>query len=194
MTRALRVPQIMRHSAGFTLIELLVSLAISVILLAVGVPSFQEFVKSNRLSTEVNALIAGFHYAKSEAIKRGVRVSLCKSGDLTTCSKADGWEQGWMVFIDPDNSNSPETILHTSMASGGTITIRGNSHVSERISFISSGMSRNNNGQIIFCDDRIRAFSTDRAKARVIVISTTGRIRTISSDDRSVSVNSCTPG
>jgi prepilin-type N-terminal cleavage/methylation domain-containing protein len=42
------------HSKGFTLIELMVTLAVAGILLTIAVPSFQEFIASNRISTEAN--------------------------------------------------------------------------------------------------------------------------------------------
>ena len=52
----------------------------------------------------VKQLVGALNMARSEAIKRGVRVTLCKSADpdATTpaCAPGAAWNQGWLVFVD----------------------------------------------------------------------------------------------
>ena len=62
----------MEKSAGFTLVELIVTLVLAALVLALGVSSFQEMIRSNRLTTIVNELVGALNLARSEAIKRGV--------------------------------------------------------------------------------------------------------------------------
>lgn len=186
---------------GFTLIELLVTLSVAAILLTVGVPSFQEFIKSNSLNAAVNGLVADLNLTRSEAIKRSGRVTICRSTDLLSCDTSTdstkGWHTGWIIFSDQAGSagtiDTGDTILRKNGPSSSGITLRGNSFVKSRISFTSAGIVEPNNGSLIACDDRIKNFSTDKKKARAIIISKVGRIRTVKGDDSSLSITSCTP-
>ena len=93
----------MNRQRGFTLIELIITVAIVAILLAIGVPSFQEMMRNNRVAAHTNDRLSSLNLARSEAIKRGVRVSLCKSSDGLSCATTGDWTQGWIVFVDTDN-------------------------------------------------------------------------------------------
>ena len=67
-------------SSGFTLIELMVTIAVLAIVLTIAVPSFQGVIRSNQLTTEANTLASALQLARSEAVKRGVDVSLSANG------------------------------------------------------------------------------------------------------------------
>ena len=189
----------MKPARGFTLIELMTTLAVAVVILTVGVPSFQELIKANTLNSQVNSFVAGINLTRSEAIKRSGRVSICKSSTLTTCTTSGGWEQGWIVFFDLMGSagviDSGDTIIRTNGPAPGSVTIRGNFFLKDRITFLGSGIVEPNNGTIIFCDNRVQAFTADKAKARAVVISKIGRVKTIKGNDSSLSstITSCTP-
>ncbi|MDO9241099.1 MAG: prepilin-type N-terminal cleavage/methylation domain-containing protein, partial [Methylicorpusculum sp.] len=62
-----------KMSAGFTLLELMLVIGIAGVILTMGIPSFMDSVKSNRLTTRTNELVTAFNFARSESIKRGVR-------------------------------------------------------------------------------------------------------------------------
>ena len=64
----------MNANNGFTLIELMVTVAVLAIVLSLGVPSYRALIINNRLTAQANALVASINLARSEAIKRGVRV------------------------------------------------------------------------------------------------------------------------
>lgn len=98
-------------SRGFTLVELLVVMTIAAILIAAAVPSFQWFISTTRASNGANALSGSFELARSEAIRRGVVVTVCRSLDpnaapaALACSNAAGggyaavdWASGWVLF------------------------------------------------------------------------------------------------
>ena len=92
-------------SAGLTLIELLVALSIVAILAAVALPSFQYVIQSVQVGSAVNSFLADIRFARSEAIRRGGSVVLCRSDDpqaaAPVCSDAAaaaGWASGWIVF------------------------------------------------------------------------------------------------
>ena len=170
---------------GFTLVELLVTLTIAAILLAVGVPSFRTVIQNNRLITGTNDLVSVLNFARSEAVTRGIRVTVCKSSDQATCdTSSNGWEQGWIVFTDENNNAAynptatpAETLLRVHEGMESLLTAAGDTSVADYISYITSGQSKKTDnglqmGTIIICDDRNGDFG------RSLVISSTGRIRT----------------
>lgn len=70
----------MNRNSGFTLIELMVTLAVAVIIATIAVPNFKLLIQDNRTVTQTNALISALNLARSEAIKRGGNVSVCRTG------------------------------------------------------------------------------------------------------------------
>lgn len=85
---------------GFTLVELMITIAIAAILLVVAIPDFTTTIRRNRASTQTNALVAAIGLARSEAIKRGIPVSVCASANQAACSGNNNWATGWIVFTD----------------------------------------------------------------------------------------------
>jgi len=157
---------------GFTLAEVMMVIAIMGVILLIALPSLQDFVRDNRLSANMNEFMASFHYARSEAVKRGARVTMCKSATGTSCG--GNWENGWITFLDADDDgvvDVGETILTKRGALENGLTLRGNNNVSIRITFDSRGYTRGHNGTLRLCDFRGAA----SAVARVITVS--GRIR-----------------
>lgn len=90
----------MRKSSGFTLIELMVTLAVAAIALGIAIPSFNQTMRNNSSSALGSELAGALNYARSEAVKRAKRVSICASNDGATCLAANNWKEGWLVFID----------------------------------------------------------------------------------------------
>jgi type IV fimbrial biogenesis protein FimT len=118
---------------GVTLIELMVVLAISAILLAVGVPMFSTFVDRNRVATEVNELIADLALTRSEALARRGRVGMCASTNPTasgaTCA-AGAWGSGWIVYVDNGSTvgtrDAGEEIIRVHTPGAGNVTVTPN--------------------------------------------------------------------
>jgi len=167
----------MEQQGGFTLLELMVTVAMAAIVLTTGVPGFQTIVKNNRLTTATNGLVGALGLARSEAVKRGVRITVCKSADGAACISTGDWSQGWIVFTDLDNDgvydpadSPPETLLRVQDAMNGSLTMVGNANVANRISYVASGRSMQL-GTVAVCDDR----SGNVGKS--IVINRTGRVR-----------------
>ncbi len=149
-----RTAAAVRHGMrGVTMIELLVTLSISAILLALAVPSFQGFMNSNRVLTMSNDLVSALNLARSEAIKRGTRITICKCADpnATTpvCSTAAAWQNGWLVFTDGGTAGTvdgSDTRLRVGQAAGGSGSIGGDSNFSNYVSYLPSGASLGNGG------------------------------------------------
>lgn len=78
--------------AGFSLIEFLVALAVVAILGGLGATGYGALTGRTRVSAEVGDLLHSIELTRSEAAKRGMRVTLLPvSGD---------WARGWTVFED----------------------------------------------------------------------------------------------
>ena len=98
-------------SRGFTIIELMVTMGVVAITLAFAVPSISGMIKDNRLSTQINMVMADVHLARSEAVKRGVSVIMCRSASPNATTPACGgstqdWSTGYLVFTGEDGNNS----------------------------------------------------------------------------------------
>ncbi|WP_019626001.1 GspH/FimT family pseudopilin [Thioalkalivibrio sp. ALJT] len=79
----------MTRPQGFTLVELMVTIAVFAVLASIAVPSFRFIIENNRVTTAANELTTAFNYARSEAVRRGLPVSVCP---------LDGaWADGWQV-------------------------------------------------------------------------------------------------
>jgi type IV fimbrial biogenesis protein FimT len=119
----------MKHQKGVTLIELMVALTVASILLGAAIPSFRQTIINSRLSTIANEFISSINYIRSEAIKAGRSVTICKSTDGSSCSTSNTvyWDSGWIAFLDLDADgalDTGETILRTWPALNSSYTLR----------------------------------------------------------------------
>ena len=176
-----------RISKGFTVIELMITLSVAAILLAMAIPSFTTMTMNNRITTQANEFLSAMVLARSEALKRVSRVTVCSSSNGTSCASTGGWEQGWIVFNDKDNDAqvdstvvpaTNEPILRYTQAITGGNTLRGSTNVAAYVSFVSSGNTRlrlsdgggPQLGTLVLCDSRGAG-----AHARTLRVSVTGR-------------------
>ncbi len=126
-TTALPRPPRARRGGGFTIVELLVVMAIAAILLTIAVPSYTSTTAIYRVSTESNSLVSDLQYARSEAIKQGITVTLCASSDGQTCT-GTSWQLGRIVLTNPNNAATPSlangsTLLRATQAFSGSDTV-----------------------------------------------------------------------
>lgn len=93
---------------GFTLLELITTVTVAAILMTVAVPSFFNTMRNSRAAANANELVTALSIARSEAIRRGARVTVCRSSNGTTCSLGAGasWASGWLVFVDTIGSDT----------------------------------------------------------------------------------------
>lgn len=112
---------------GLTLIELMVTLAVAIVLVAVGMPLFTGVAANNRATTQSNSFLAAVRFARSEALRRSTEVTLCPTANPTATSPTctgnnNDWNLGWTVYYVDDSTGSTEYI-RTQQALDGSPTI-----------------------------------------------------------------------
>jgi len=93
-----------RCCAGFTLLEALVVMAVSGTLLTLAVPAVTSLRQQHQMQAQAEGLLDSLLLARSEAVRRQQRVTLCVRGSDAACDLAGGWQQGWLVFEDLNNN------------------------------------------------------------------------------------------
>lgn len=159
------------RTKGFTLYELMVVLAIAGGLLFFVAPSFARLVQQQRLTVHVNDLVAHVNLARSEAIKRGVNVLLCRSKNLEACSNNAEWHDGWIVFVDSNDNEQRDTgeeLVRIQQALHPGVTLRFGSLHATYLAYRPGGVSHQN-GTFTFCD--MRGVTAPRA----IIVNLAGR-------------------
>ncbi|WP_279512678.1 GspH/FimT family pseudopilin [Luteimonas aestuarii] len=107
---------------GFTLIELMVTVAVVGILAMVAVPAMTSLVNGNRLAGMTGEVTSSLQLARSEAIRRNARVTICGSTDGTTCGGGGDWSR-WIV-TGRDNTTGVVEVIRDN-AAPGSVQISG---------------------------------------------------------------------
>jgi type IV fimbrial biogenesis protein FimT len=172
--------------SGITLVELMTVISIVVILTALGVPA-NGWLSSARLSGATTQFVNALAFARSESMRLGTRVTVCKSGDPTASAPSCGnnqvaWASGWLVFVDNTHVagntagtfDGTDTVLKIGEALKG-VTLTANTGFRSSVSFLPSGLVRgsgNNVGTGVYS-----ACLTDK-KGKSVTISPVGHIQT----------------
>jgi type IV fimbrial biogenesis protein FimT len=187
--------------AGFTVIELMVTVAIVAILAMVAAPSLRDLVKNAGMTSLVNDFMTDLSVARAEAVKRGVRATICTSNTGTGCTATE-WRFGWIIFAETNAGGTAgavdagEPILKVSSKINGadetiptriTSTANPKNGAIDYIDFRPSGVvSPGGAGtiDIYMCDSRrtdVAGVSASEAanKGRHIILTGTGRAHTV---------------
>ena len=194
-----------RGGRGFTLIEFIITVAIMGIIAALAAPSFNRMMKEYRLNSTADQLYTEILRARSEAIKRGNMVVMCRSANAQNLEPTCGgtadlaWGKGWLVYAYADNTRSPyaesnydndkkDVLLSGIQASYDDydVTITSNSIGNPWLAFNGDGtLAEANIAYYAICDDR------DVTYGRLITVYLYGgvTIKDLPADG----VNSCEP-
>lgn len=164
------------------MVELMVTVGVAGVLAATAVPSMQSFVRVSQVRAAANELAMALATARSEAVKRGNPVTLCKSADVTLAqplcasSTAVPWRQGWIMFVDHDQDgvidtagSLPDVRLRVG-AADGRLAVQADSNFSRYVSYLPNGVSvgsgGSSSGAFHVCLDGV---------GRAVTVNTSGR-------------------
>lgn len=179
---ARRLAQTSRHALGFTAIELLIVITILAVLTALAGPSFGPMIERWRTNQAVNNITSTIYVARSEAIKRGGKVSVRKIANgtdgCTFASTNQEWSCGWIIFVDTDedgNLDAGEEILQSFQMPTSVNIMNNNSAVSFR--FDRWGRANNINAASFAIVPRAGGVASPAATA--VCFSSGGRVRVV---------------
>ncbi len=161
------------NQSGFSLHDLLTTSAVAGVL-SLGAVSMNGLVQDTRMTAAINQIMGDLSLARSEAVKRGSRVAICRSNDGLSCS-GSAWNEGWIVFSDANKNyklDDDENLILVQQGMPGDMTLRygGEKMSYARLAYYPEGYARPN-ATFTLCNGR------GSAKAKAVIINTVGRPR-----------------
>ncbi len=173
-----RLPAMMKNQLGFSLVELMYTLAVAALIMGVGIPAFNNTMRNASMTASTNSIVTALHAARSEAVKRRARVTVCPaelSGPDPVCQPNGS---SLLVFTNVGDDATLDTadgdvVIQFQEWTRGDITTSSD-NLPGYVTYAPSGFTRligggPLTGDLVFCDAR------GDALARVLSISATGR-------------------
>ncbi len=163
----------MKRNHGMTVLESLMATLIAVLLLSMGVPTMQDFLRNRRMDAWLDGLHTLLNHARQQAVIHQNTVVVCASNSGDHCDAGVEWNRGVLVFLDlnRDRQLQPgERVLqfwHMDDTGLQVHTSRGR----KTLRFLPNGTSPGSNARISLCDTR------GPSRARALVLANTGRVR-----------------
>ncbi len=163
---------------AFTLAELVIALGLAALLAAAAVPTFHDWLGAYQLANYAKHFAESMTRARTEAVRRSHRVSLCKSPDQRQCADAGGWDGGFVMYVDINRDghiDAGEPVLGIEGRAPPGITITANRPLDDYVSYTSVGHARMLNGAL-----QMGTFTVCRSGQRAVhvVLANSGRVRT----------------
>ncbi len=162
-----------KQARGVTLLELLITVAVSGILLGIGVPSFQRVHERVRANNALHLLTTSLAGARLAAITRQRPFSVCPSRDGSTCRNDAVWDDGWIVYedmIDRSRTGAPKVVAHHVSGVGAGLNLRSTVG-RQRVRFQPNGRAYGSNVSIRLCATH------RRDHLGTVIINNSGRAR-----------------
>jgi type IV fimbrial biogenesis protein FimT len=150
--------------AGFSFIELILIVAIVAVLVTIATPAFRDMLVEKQNLSMANLFHSHLMLARSEAIKRGVPVTVCiANADKTHCAlNGNNYASGWLVMIGADPFKFGES-------GNANISLTGAPGFQNRMVFLPSGRVQG------FALNTRFYVNVDTVTVRNIVVSSIGR-------------------
>ena len=164
--------------SGFTLLEALVVLAVLGTLLALAAPNLTELRQKHQMQSQAERLLGSLMLARSEALRRQQRVTLCLRSTGDFCATKGSWGQGWVVFVDANDNavrEAQEPVLQVQESLPSFLKLEGNATVNRYVSFGAEGRSQTTTGA--FQAGTLTLCQADATQAWRLVINALGKPR-----------------
>lgn len=162
-----------KNQDGITLIDLVLTLSILSFLLTAALPSFEKLLNKNKITAEVMQLRSNLQLARSTAITKNKKVTVCPSNNRKDCSK--DWSEGYIVFIDNDQNrvfSDNDLLIYNHQTQEESLKIKWRSFgVRTSLQWHETGITNQQNGTFQLC------FKDDPELTRALIITKAGRIR-----------------
>lgn len=93
---------------GISLVELIVALAIAATMMLFAIPAFDNFNTQRRITSSSNLIISAINYARSEAARRGVNVSVQA---VDADDEDNEWGSGFCVTATAGDCDDPISVF-----------------------------------------------------------------------------------
>ena len=173
---ALHQGKVQQH--GFTLLEALVAMALLGILVGLAAPTISGLQARQQLQGQGEAFLNSLVLARSEALRRQQRVSVCAQGLEAQCDSLGRWHQGWLVFADTNNNgkrDSGEVLIEARPAVPLAMQVVVSNTVKTYFSYNAEGRSASASGA--FMAGTWRFCGPDSSTGWQVVVNALGRPR-----------------
>ncbi len=92
------------RAVGFTLLEVLVVMALLGLMVSLAAPAMSALRQQHQLQAQAEGLLGSLVLARSEAMRRQQRVTMCARASDSACDASGTWQQGWLVFADANGN------------------------------------------------------------------------------------------
>lgn len=120
------------------------ALSIMGILVAIAAPGMRQYLTGRAVDSQAQELSASMRLARSEALKRGMEVSVCSStttSSTPTCSSTAAWVSGWVVFADYDGNGTLDGNDFVIKVQTPTKGVQSLTTTATRVTFARSGIA-----------------------------------------------------
>jgi type IV fimbrial biogenesis protein FimT len=172
-------PRANAQPRGFTLLEALMAMALLGILVSLAAPAMSGLKARHQLQGQAEAFFDSLVLARSEALRRQMRVSVCAQATESQCDALGRWQQGWLVFVDTNHNglrDSQELLLEARGPVPLAVQVIVTNTVTSYFSYNAEGRSATAGGA--FMSGTWRFCRADSGQGWRVVVNALGRPRT----------------